>query len=68
MVGVGVGVVEHVHRVAGGRLPGKNLDEAFALDVDNFLVARNPADRVVQEPQEAPWPVSHQVRSMSPAK
>jgi hypothetical protein len=52
MVGVGVGVVEHVHRVAGGRLPGKNLDEAFALDVDNFLVASNPADRVVQEPQE----------------
>src|SRR5580700_2986695 len=52
MVRVGVGVVEQVHRVAGGRLPGKYLDEAFAPDVNNSFVSGNPTDGVVQEPQQ----------------
>jgi hypothetical protein len=52
VVRIGVGVVEKVDGVAGVGLPCEEFDETFALDVDDALVAGDPADSVVQEPEE----------------
>ena len=52
MVRVGVGVVEQVHGIARLRLPAEHLDEAVALNVDDALVMGDPADGVVEQPQQ----------------
>ena len=52
MVGVGIGVVEQVNGISGGGLPTEHLDEAFTFNVNDALVAGDPADGVVQQSQQ----------------
>src|SRR5690242_7587563 len=44
MVGVGVSVVEQMHGISGCGLPTEHLDEPFTFNVDDALVAGDPAD------------------------
>src|SRR5277367_3761118 len=52
MLGIGVGVVKQVDGVAGSCLPGKDFDEAVALDMDDALVAGEPAKGVMEEMEQ----------------
>ncbi len=52
VVRVGVGVIEKVDGVAGGGRPCEEFDETFTVDMDDTLIAGDPADSVVQEPEE----------------
>ena len=52
MVRVGVGVVEQMNGVARVGLPCEELDETFSLNVNNALVMGDPADSVVQQPEQ----------------
>ena len=52
MVGVGIGIVEQMHGISGHRLPTNHLDKAFAFNLHHLFITRNPANSVVQQPQQ----------------
>ena len=52
MVGIRVGVVEQVDGIARSSLPGEDLEESIAFNVDDGFIVGDPADGVVQQAQQ----------------
>jgi hypothetical protein len=49
MVGIGIGVIQKVHSISRSGFPTEHFDEALTCNMDDALVASNPANRVVEK-------------------
>jgi hypothetical protein len=49
MVGIGIGVIQKVHSISRSGFPTEHFDEALTCNMDDSMVASNPANRVVEK-------------------